>query len=190
MRTWSVRLGLTALLVVLGLSMETGRARACLCNSPTFAEQLVRADLIFRGTVVRSMERECGTAWEFDVSTVWKGSPSATVVVDVYGACSNCPHLKFLRGIEYLVYAYETRDYELRRDLHPETHEFEFQERTYWLTSFCTRTARITGAHEDLDALGGTGLSPWGVRLLAAEVVALVGAGIVTLRRRSKRPLA
>ncbi len=106
---------------------------------------------------------------------------SATISVVVGNACSNCPLLKLLRGEEYLVYADEFRDYELQ-GVHWETQEDVFQEHTRWATSFCSRTTQLSGAQEDLDALRGTDLSPWAVRLLAAGVVALGAAGIVSIQ--------
>ena len=188
MRTWLVKLGLVAVLVVLSLSIETGQAHACQCERLSPSEALVWADLVFTGTVVRDIRREWGSTSEFDVSAVLKGPRSATIVVEVDTGGTNCPLLRFARGNEYLVYAYELRHDWVKFGVHLAMPEYAGREDAFWITGACTRTARLSGAQEDLDALRGTDLSPWGVRLLAAGAVALAAAGIATTRRHSQNP--
>ena len=193
MRTWLVRLGSIALLVGLGLSMETGKAYSCFCGPELTPRVAAReADMVFVGTVVSKEEKAYhGTPrifTTFEVSAVWKGPPRETVVLTRRSGIVPGPACQYVfrRGPEYLVYAYE-------RPLMPEEPRAE-EERsmspviTAYATSTCTRTRHVAGAQADLRALRGTDLSPWQIRLLAAGAVALAAAGIVTIRRRSENP--
>ena len=170
--------------------METGKAYSCFCG-PELPPRVAagEADLVFVGTVVSKEEKAyLGTPrifTTFEVSAVWKGPSRETVVLTRRSGFVPGPACQyvFLHGSKYLVYAYE-------RPLMPEEPRAE-EERsmslviTAYETSTCTRTRHVADAQADLRALRGTELSPWGVRVLAAGVVVLGAAGIVTIRRRS-----
>ncbi len=173
MGRWLASLGLIALLLGVVTAMGSGRAHACSCGPfPPPAVAAIEADIVFIGTAVVGTYGEYRTT-RFEVSTVLKG-PHHEVILVQQGRGHNCDIA--LRGQEsYLVYAY----------LYPGA-----PGNTDWFTNSCLRTRSLVHAQEDVEEIEasrrGTALSPWGVRALAAGVVVLFGAGIVTIRRRSE----
>ena len=192
MRPWVLRLAAIALLIGLPPAVGADRAFACSCIEPSPPlEAMEEAATVFAGTVVAARSRGTGgKLYEFEVSRVWKGLPSAKkeVVTD-----ADCGYF-FKEGEEYLVYAY------------PWGRVFE--------TNSCTRTTRMDRASDDLSALGewrapepargpyrppvqeGEGtplrghsspLSDWAIGLLAAASVAVVVTGVVAIRRHARQ---
>ena len=165
MRTWLIKLGLSALLLAPLLVTETGRADACFCEPyPPPLAAAEEADIVFSGTT-----RAGGLGFVgFDVTTVWKGPRLSTLVIRQ--PLSLSPHciISFEAGESYLVYAYRTGE---RGD-------------TEWSTNLCTRTRLLALAQEDLEELPafgqGRALPPSpGAVLDETGPVLLIGAGIV-----------
>ena len=120
---------------------------ACSCVPPgTPSEELEKFSAVFAGKVIsiqHSYDPNAGfaspgdrTTVGFEVSTVWKG----TVHEEMYitspptgGACG----FAFVEGAEYIVYAYDSA----------------YTEGGY-ATGICSRTALLSKAQEDIDALG------------------------------------
>lgn len=123
-----------ALLVVVNIAPVF----ACEClprGTPT--EELNKAAAVFSGkvTATRIVQGDQFPEVEvtFDVSTVWKGLVSKTIIVKTADNSAACGY-PFRAGEEYIVYAYGEED-----DLQ---------------TGICTRTAFLTRAQEDLTELG------------------------------------
>lgn len=164
-----LRLGLIVVLLGLPLSLETGRAHACVCAEiPPPLVSAAASDIVFTG---RAGGTSSGRTKFFD-STVWKGAQAETITIK--HPPTSCAY-DFRAGQTYVVYA----------------HSFSFRGDVQWTTGQCSGTRRLVDAQDaerEWNALRGTALSPWGVRLLAAGVVALAAAGVVAIRRRSTSP--
>lgn len=119
------------------------QAHACSCMMPgSPAEAFADTDAVFSGTVTRSIDDEEAyrTEVQFKVSTQWKGidlSESSTVTVHT-GLNSAACGVEFMKGEEYLVYAYQDE----------ETGELG--------ASLCSRTTALENADEDLEYLKAT----------------------------------
>lgn len=116
-------------------------ANACSCIAPvTPQEALESSTAVFTGKVV-STEVQNGVMISsgdpvtvtFDVSKIWKGSESQTIVITTAREDASCGYT-FEKGKEYIVYAYG------------EENELG--------TNICTRTNMLANAQEDLQELG------------------------------------
>lgn len=150
---------------------------ACSCMPPPAPlEAKAQMDGVFSGTVlsVEGLEPgEMGIPVEvtLDVHTIWKGDPGAKVVVRTANNSAACG-FNFEEGQQYLVYAH--------------------QEDGEWTTNLCTRTAELSRASADLDALGegadagGAAAKrcggPTGLGALQAIFITMLGTAV--LRRR------
>ena len=142
---------LLAPLLTVQLATGGGRAHACSCVEPAPPlEALEGAAAVFSGTVVSfetySFEVDFGsdrsdTFWsvEIDIDAVWKGPVASTTFVYVWHGPA-CGYGNFEIGEDFLVYAD-------RRD-------FPGVDDDTLFVSFCSRTAPIERAGEDLLALG------------------------------------
>ncbi len=107
-----------ALVISIFVGTETIHAD-CICGSPTPAEVLDEADIVFMGLVVdrsapfgqwgcngseplQAYAGQGSYTTEFEVKTVWKGSVSEITFINTSGECG----ADFSRGEAYLVYAY------------------------------------------------------------------------------------
>ncbi len=120
-------------------------AYACSCLPPgTPQEELGRSDAVFAGKVVALSGRVDAGAAEsvdvtFEVSRVWKGAESRTVLLKTPGSSASCG-FNFEQGQEYVVYA--------------------SQQEGNLTAGLCSRTQLLASAADDLAALGtGTTLS-------------------------------
>ena len=103
MRTWLLRLTVTAVVLGLASGGNAEHASACLCSPPDPFRDLREADAAFAGTVLTGAD-DSGFA-EFRVSRVWKGDVSATQQVRIAGEAWTCD-VELDEGEEYLVFAY------------------------------------------------------------------------------------
>lgn len=129
------------------LPIYSGTASACSCIPPgPPEEELNESDAVFAGSVTTIEDRSSGGIVSssrplyvtFDVTETWKG-PSNTMLTVITAASSASCGYPFQEGQKYLVYAYSRND-----DLH---------------VSLCSRTAPLSEAQQDLNALG-PGTSP------------------------------
>ncbi len=184
-------LGVASFALLLGFLWflaAAGQALACSCvepDSPT--EELAKFDAVFVGTVFSvqhsydpegtSVTPDDRTTIGFEVSTVWKGTVHETMYITTPPTGGSCGYT-FVAGEEYIVYAYESH----------------YGDDSY-TASICSRTALLSAAQADLDALGegqapqaGTkGPAPedtqsslnagWVFALVLAAAILIVGAG-------------
>ena len=137
-------IGIAVALAML-LTIIPQKAHACSCVPPgSPAEEQVRSTAIFAGKVIKT-ERLPADANSiapmditFDVTKVWKGPISQTLVVRSV-ICS----YEFETGAEYLVYAIS----------------YPYQGEEYLGVSLCRRTRPLVSAAEDLTVLG-EGVTP------------------------------
>ena len=129
------------LVLILFAIAGTTPAQACTCapnGSPQ--ESLAKASAVFAGRVVDSgfLGKVASAIFpdvklKFEVSEFWKGPVSSMVVLSTPADSASCGY-KFVRGEEYLVYAFGTGN-----NLN---------------TSICTRTRLLSAATGDLQELG------------------------------------
>lgn len=125
-----------------------GQAFACSCimpGSPT--EELEKFDAVFVGRVftvkhsysleAKMVNREDRSTIGFDVSTVWKGVIHETTYITTPPTGGSCGYT-FIEGEEYIVYASNSH----------------YGDDSY-TASICSRTALLSAAQADLEALGG-----------------------------------
>ncbi len=123
-----------------------GCAFACSCLPPgTPQEELGKSDAVFAGKVVQVSGQVDGGAAEtvevrFEVSQVWKGAESRTVLVKTPGSSASCG-FNFEQGREYVVYA--------------------SQQEGNLTSGLCSRTTLLASAADDLAVLG-SGTAPSG----------------------------
>lgn len=103
MRTWLLRLAVSAVVLGLASSASVVRVSACVCSPPDPFRDLREADAAFAGTVLTGAD-DSGLA-EFRVSGVWKGEVGTTELVHVGGDGTSCD-FELDEGAEYLVFAY------------------------------------------------------------------------------------
>lgn len=143
-----VRVVSIALLVgVLWLLGNTGQAYACSCVEPgSPLEELETSAAVFAGQVV-SVEGvfdpdaapyspEDRTTVEFEVSAVWKGVVHERMYVTTRPDGASCG-FTFVEGEEYVVYAHDSAEVDGGYGVY-----------------LCSRTALLSQAQPDLDALG------------------------------------
>lgn len=167
---------------------SAGQAFACKCAEPgTPLEEIEKFDAVFVGTVFsvqhsydpegKSVTPEDRTTIGFEASTVWKGTVHETMYITTPPTGGSCGYT-FVAGEEYIVYASESH----------------YGDDSY-TASICSRTALLSDAQADLDALGegeapqaGTkGPAPedtqsglnagWVFALVLAAAILIVGAG-------------
>ena len=160
----------------------SARASACSCIGQSPAEALSSADALFAGKVLNVATVQPRTALgdqqvQLRVRRSWKGRfGGVAVVITPTDGCAYA----FTRGEYYLVYAYRSKDGQLR-------------------TNMCTRTETLSRAGEDLAALGEPDLLTSLRREEQLELFARVGviaacslalAAIFVLRRRRPTEVA
>lgn len=182
-------------LACLWLLGNPGQVHACSCVPPgSPSEELDRFDAVFAGRVVsiqRSFDPNAAsnapgdhTTVGFQASAVWKGAVPDDVQVatpPTGGACG----FAFEEGAEYIVYARADADEDYTVDI-------------------CSRTALLSEAQEDIDALGDGDAPPTAVGPQAEQpqdrsetggrivtlgvvaVIAVIGAVLVALRTRRR----
>ncbi len=115
---------------------------ACSCIMPPAPEQaLADASAVFAGQVVDAAPEAEGEvvssadpiAYTFEVSEVWKGEATPTVIIRTARDSASCG-FSFVAGESYVVYATESEG--------------------VLSTNLCSRTAPLANAEEDLTALG------------------------------------
>lgn len=187
----ATRFGLLFIALMLSLvwflaSVE--QANACKCAEPgSPTEELEKFDAVFSGRVflvlhsydpaAKSVTPEDRSTIGFAVSTVWKGTVHETMYVTTPPTGGSCGYT-FVEGEEYIVYASDSH----------------YGDDSY-TASICSRTALLSEAQADLDALGegeapqsGTkGPAPedtqsglnagWVFALVLAAALLIVGAG-------------
>ena len=144
----SVRVGSIALLVgVLWLLGSTGQAYACSCADPgSPVDALETSAAVFAGRVV-SIEGgfdpdkapyspEDRTTVEFEVGAVWKGVVHERMYVTTRPDGASCG-FAFVEGEEYVVYAHDSAEVDGGYGVY-----------------LCSRTALLSQAQADIDALG------------------------------------
>lgn len=123
-----------------------GCAFACSCLPPgTPQEELGKSDAVFAGKVVQVSGQVDGGAAEtvevrLEVSQVWKGAESRTVLLKTPGSSASCG-FNFEQGREYVVYA--------------------SQQEGNLTAGLCSRTSPLASAADDLAVLG-SGTAPSG----------------------------
>lgn len=179
---------LALILSIVCFLLITEQVLACSCVEPgSPIEELEKFDAVFVGKVflvqhsydpdAKSVTPEDRTTIGFEVSTVWKGAVHETTYITTPPTGGSCGYT-FVEGEEYIVYASESN----------------YGDDSY-TASICSRTALLSAAQADLDALGegeapraGTkGPAPedsqsglnagWVFALVLAVAVFLVGAG-------------
>ncbi|HEY0550491.1 MAG TPA: hypothetical protein VGF13_12885 [Verrucomicrobiae bacterium] len=129
----------------LWLAAFSAAACSCLPNPPP-KEALAKAAAVFSGTVEnteKSSYRVTYDGKEFTherikvtvrVQESWKGTNAATLVIYTETDGAMCGY-SFAKGTRYIIYAHQ----DAKKDL---------------LVSLCSRTAALSQAHEDVQALG------------------------------------
>jgi len=145
-------LNLLSLLVVGVCLFPVSAAYACTCDVPgSPTEELLAADLVFAGEVVRIDSTTAGLFAELAVYLrvlrVWKGADSLKVNLRTAASSAACGY-PFQIGAQYLVYAYQS------------------QADGSFGTGLCTRNSLLSAAEKDLTELG------------AGRVVAVEEAGL------------
>lgn len=170
---------------------SAGEAFACKCAQPgSPTEELGKFDAVFSGKVFlvqhsydpegKTVTREDRSTIGFEVSTVWKGTVHETMYITTPPTGGSCGYT-FVEGEEYIVYASDSH----------------YGDDSY-TASICSRTALLSAAQADLEALGegeppqagtkgpapadsegtATGISAgWVFALVLAVAILLVGAG-------------
>ncbi|MBT2691655.1 hypothetical protein [Bacillus sp. ISL-55] len=107
-------------------------SHACKCVEPQSVEkELESSEAVFSGKIIDIRTEKNSRKILFEVEETWKGvSQTQIFLKDERSSCS----LDFFKGESYLVYAYDFQD-ELT-------------------TNICDRTKELSGAGEDLAALG------------------------------------
>ena len=132
---------------VLWLLANPGQVFACKCVQPgTPTEELEKFSAVFAGEVVSiqhsydpnasSASREDRTTVGFRVSTVWRGTVHEEMYITTPPTGGSCG-FTFSEGNEYIVYAYDS----------------PYAEGGYTV-GICSRTALLSQAQADIDALG------------------------------------
>lgn len=184
-------LGVASFALLLGFLWflaAAGQALACSCVEPgPPTEELAKFDAVFVGRVFsvqhsydpegKTVTPEDRTTIGFEVSTVWKGAVHETMYITTPPTGGSCGYT-FVAGEEYIVYAFESH----------------YGDDSY-TASICSRTALLSAAQADIDALGegeapraGTkGPAPedtqsglnagWVFALVLAAAILIVGAG-------------
>lgn len=131
------------LLFLIFLWWKPIEASACSCvMPPPPKDALNNSDAVFNGEVVKIIEngkliRGNGKTIHFKVDKVWKGTDESEVVITTGNHDGDCG-IPFEKGQKYLVYA-ATSDMYVPNTLS---------------TTICHRTTELSGASEDLNALG------------------------------------
>ncbi|MBI2572815.1 hypothetical protein HYV86_03070 [Candidatus Woesearchaeota archaeon] len=130
------------LLYLFCILVTSSIALACSCIQPgSPQESLDQATAVFVGKVIEiqppilPLSSTDPIKVTFEVSQVWKGDITQTTIVKTAQDSASCGYL-FELGQEYIVYTY---DYNQDGDL---------------ATGLCTRTALLSRAQQDVDALG------------------------------------
>lgn len=130
-----------ALTFIFNLSVDHSYACSC-AEFDSVQEELERSSVVFSGKAVEAFDKNKNNqvqssadpiAVKFEVGTAWKGINETEVIVYTERDSASCGY-EFSMDTEYLVYAGKA-DGELR-------------------VSFCSRTAPLTSAGEDLEELG------------------------------------
>jgi len=179
---------LTLMLSAVWFLLSAEQVLACSCVQPgSPIEELGKFDAVFAGKVfvvqhsydpnAKSVTREDRTTIGFEVSTVWKGAVHETMYITTPPMGGSCGYT-FVEGEEYIVYASDSH----------------YGDDSY-TANICSRTALLSAAQADLDALGegeapraGTkGPAPeatqsglnagWVFALVLAAAILIVGAG-------------
>lgn len=163
-------------------------AGACSCaGRPTPGESLRDARAVFSGRVVGISEdvriggiRAVRGKARFEVERVWKSISSGSVTLPQGANGGDCSY-EFRQGERYLVYAVPP-----------------FEGGNSLSTNTCTRTTLLSGAGEDLRALGpGTlpaatspsgGTNVWALVAAGGGAVAVLLLAVATWRRRAPGP--
>lgn len=153
-RTGAQSLIATAGVVVIAIALSllwfltsAGQALACSCvqpGSPT--EELGKFDAVFTGTVflvqhsydpnAMSVTPEDRSTIGINVSTVWKGAVHEVTYITTPPTGGSCGYT-FVAGEEYIVYASDS-----------------FYGDDSYTAAICSRTALLSAAQADIDALG------------------------------------
>ena len=173
------------------LLVSAGQVYACKCAEPgPPIEELGKFDAVFVGKVflvqhtydpnAKTVTQEDRSTIGFEVSTVWKGVVHEVMYITTPPTGGSCGYT-FVEGEEYIVYASDSH----------------YGDDSY-TASICSRTALLSEAQADLDALGegeapqtgtkgpaptdsedtGNGINAgWVFALVLAVAMLLVGAG-------------
>ena len=136
--------------LIIAISPSPAHACSCVYPSPSSQESLEASDAVFLGKVTNSeviprgeeeFRGDDDVMVTFDVSKVWKGPASQTLVVVTALEGSLCGLGRtFMIGEEYLIYA--------------------FEEGSELWAGLCSRTTHISNAQEDLAELNQLGGRP------------------------------
>ena len=124
--------------------LNTNAANACSCMPTTPEQSLKNANAVFAGKVINVVEARGGGRGVqspslngvkviFEVSKVWKGTPTQQLVITTPDSSASCGY-NFEKGQNYLVYA-STQDNQLQ-------------------TGLCSGTKTLSTAQADLAVLG------------------------------------
>lgn len=129
--------GLALILSVAWFLGSPGLVHACTCVAPgPPSEEIEKFDAVFTGRVVSMQLSGDTTTVGFEVNTVWKGIVSEDVHVTTSSTGGSCG-FTFEEGEEYIVYARHSTDADVS-----------------YSVDICSRTALLSQAQVDLDALG------------------------------------
>lgn len=145
--TRTVVLSIVLVMAVLWMLGNPEQVHACKCAQPgTPSEEMEKFSAVFAGEVISiqhsydpnasSVSREDRTTVGFAVSTVWKGAVHEEMYITTPPTGGSCG-FTFSEGDEYIVYAYDS----------------PYEEGGYTV-GICSRTALLSQAQADIDALG------------------------------------
>jgi hypothetical protein len=162
-----------------------GRAAACSCMSPQWAEVIATRDVIFQGTPVGRDESGAfgsGSAvdWAFDVDTVYKGEVTRRAVVVSAADGASCG-VAFTLGRPYLVVSTGGDEYGFNTDLCSGTGETSQIPEAAW-AALGAGSAPLPGG-PSLDTPSPTTIFFW----VAAGLVVIAVVAWMRFRRR-RRP--
>jgi hypothetical protein len=111
--------------------LDSPKAFACSCATPSPSKEFELSDAVFAGTVASIQQDNYFNSVHFDAERAWKGISDNTVTVTTASMGDSCGY-DFEQGKEYLVYAYGEP----------------------LKTSLCSRTQPVADAYIDLATLG------------------------------------
>lgn len=131
----------------LGFLVSAGQVYACSCAQPgSPLEEIEKFSAVFAGKVflvqhsydpsAKSVTPEDRTTIGFEVSTVWKGTVHEVMYITTPPTGGSCGYT-FVEGEEYVVYASDS-----------------YYGDDSYTASICSRTALLSEAQADIDALG------------------------------------
>jgi hypothetical protein len=151
--------------LILLAAILMGLANACSCLPPgPPEEEMAKSDAVFSGRVASIVKDSFGYVVTFEVERAWKGVEAETLKVRTARDSAACGYA-FSEREKYLVYAYRDDDGSFG-------------------TGICGRTALLSEAGADLEALGpGTAMTPpksvFDGGMLVAAAMIIIGLALL-----------